>query len=87
MIVWLAEIMGRRRTARRFRLEQAEVLAIARRAAVGDSLCEQLSLVTVAERSGRQVWIVSSATVGQMLEVWVDDGTGEVLDIRRVGVR
>lgn len=87
MIRWLIEKLRGPRVAPQPRLSQREVLEIARRASMADALCEQLSLVTFGKRSGRLVWTVSSATIGQMLEVTVEDATGEVLAVRRVGVR
>jgi uncharacterized membrane protein YkoI len=69
------------------RLTADQALAIARSATPNDALSRHLGLTTVKERSGSVVWIVSSATVGQMLEVSIDDATGEVLDVRHVGVR
>lgn len=69
------------------RLSADEALAIARSATSGDSMSQHLARTTVEERSGSVVWIVSSATVGSMIEVSIDDATGKVLDVQRIGVR
>lgn len=69
------------------RLSADQALAIARKATSSDALSRHLGPTTVEERSGSVVWLVSSATVGGMLEVSIDDATGEVLDVRHVGVR
>jgi uncharacterized membrane protein YkoI len=69
------------------RLSADQALAIARSATSGDALSRHLGHTVVEERSGSVVWMVSSATVGQMLEVSIDDTTGEVLDVRKFGVR
>jgi len=87
MIRWLIERLRRPRVAPQPRLSQREVLEIARSACASDALCDHLSLATFGELSGRLVWTVSSATIGQMLEVTVDDTSGEVLAVQRVGVR
>ena len=69
------------------RLSKDEALAIARRATADDPLCQELNLAAIEQKSGVAVWIVSSATVGLVLEVSIDDATAEVLEVRRLGVR
>jgi uncharacterized membrane protein YkoI len=69
------------------RLSAEQALAIARSATSNDALSRHLGPTMVEQRSGAVVWIVSSATVGQVLEVSIDDATGEVVDVRHVGVR
>jgi uncharacterized membrane protein YkoI len=69
------------------RLSEQEVVAIARKAAAGLPNCEDLCLVMLEENAGALTWIVGSATIGGSLEVWVDDASGEVLEIKQLGVR
>jgi uncharacterized membrane protein YkoI len=80
---WLSKKKERPKTW----LSEHEVLAIARKAASGYPSCENLSLVMLKENGGALIWIVGSATIGRMLEVWVDDASGEVLEIKQLGVR
>lgn len=68
-------------------LSTDQALAIARAATADDSLSEHLYLVREEKRSGATVWVVSSVTIGRMLEVSVDDATGQVLEVRHMGVR
>lgn len=69
------------------RLSADQALAIARSATSSDAMSRHLGPTTVEKRSGSVVWVVSSATVGRMLEVLIDDATGEVVEVRHVGVR
>lgn len=69
------------------RLTAAQALAIAQSATSNDALSQHLGPTIVEQRSGAVVWIVSSATVGQMLEVAIDDATGEVMAVKHLGVR
>lgn len=69
------------------RLSKDEVLAIARKAASEYPSGEDLNIVTLEQNAGVSIWIVSSATVGHTLVVWVDDASGDVLEIKQLGVR
>jgi|APLak6261673822_1056097.scaffolds.fasta_scaffold00580_4 uncharacterized membrane protein YkoI len=80
---WLSKKKKRPKT----RLSEQEVVAIARKAAAGQPSCEYLGLVMLEENEGVLTWIVGSATIGGSLEVWIDDASGEVLEIKQLGVR
>jgi len=69
------------------RLNEEEVLAIARDVASEYPGCESLSMATFEEQSGTLIWSVSSLTIGSSLHVSIDDTTGQVLEIKRLGVR
>ena len=87
MFEFIGRWLGGKPPAPPTRLSQEEVLAIARRAAADSPVSEYLTMATPELREGKTVWIVNSATIGMMLEVLIDDGNGEVLKIRRIGVR
>jgi hypothetical protein len=72
---------------RQTRLSNDEALIIARNAAPYDPLSADLGVTTVENRSGHLTWLVSSATVGLALEVTIDDASGNVLEVRRTGIR
>jgi uncharacterized membrane protein YkoI len=80
---WLSKKKKRPKT----RLSEDEVIAIARKAASGYLNCEDLCLVMLEENADALTWIVRSATIGSALLVWIDDASGEVLEIKRLGVR
>jgi len=69
------------------RLSADDAVAIARTAAAGEPLCDQLAMTLVQERPGGTVWIVGSAGVGYSLEVTIDDASGRVLEIKHGGLR
>jgi nucleoid-associated protein YgaU len=69
------------------RLDEDTALAIASDAAANYPNCEELSVVSLKERSGNLMWIVSSATVGRTLQVSIDDVSGKVVEIKESGVR
>jgi hypothetical protein len=79
--------LGRSRPQVATRLTEREALAIAREAAAGDPLCEQLAMTLVEERAEGLVWIVGSAGVGFWLQVTIDDTSGRVLEIKHGGLR
>jgi hypothetical protein len=85
--VWIPEGFGSAKDGGPTRLSKEEALIIAQRAAAEDPLCKDLAMVAVQGRAGTPVWIVSSATVGLVLEVSIDDASGAVLAVRRIGVR
>jgi uncharacterized membrane protein YkoI len=87
MFKLIERLFGHKPTNIRTRLSADQALAIARSATADDSLSRHLGPVKLEDRSGTPVWIVSSATVGQMLEVSIDDATGKVLEAHHVGVR
>jgi hypothetical protein len=68
-------------------LSKDEVLNIARKSATEYPHCKYLNIVTLEKSSGALTWRVSSATIGNRLHVWIDDASGEVLEIKRLGVR
>ncbi len=69
------------------RLCKEDVLAIARKAASEYPNCEDLNIVTLEVNSDASIWIVTSATVGRILQVSIDDANGEVIEIKQIGVR
>lgn len=83
----IARWLGIKKKSTQTRLVQNEALAIARRAAAHEPLAQELAIVRIEERDGHPVWIVSSATVGIKLWVVIDDASGEVLDVKRGGIR
>jgi hypothetical protein len=87
MFDFLARLLGRSTRSSPTRLSSDEAIAVARRAAAGDPQCENLVLAKVETRSGNATWIISSATVGNMLEVAIDDATGKVLEMKNIGTR
>jgi hypothetical protein len=87
MLEFLRRWFGRSSATVRTRLSREEALAIARHAAAHDSLAPQLALTTIELRAGLPVWIVSSASVGQVLEVSIDDSTGHAFQVQRLGLR
>jgi hypothetical protein len=83
----LAKWFGKKKRAVKTRLEEKDVLSIAREAASDYPNCKNLGIVTLENRSGDLVWIVSSATIGQTLHVYIDDKSSEILEIKQVGIR
>jgi uncharacterized membrane protein YkoI len=85
---FLARLLGKKPTRPPpSRLSSDEAIAIARRAVAGDPVAEDLALAKFELRSGKAVWVVSSATVGSMLEISIDDATGQVLEQKYIGMR
>jgi uncharacterized membrane protein YkoI len=80
---WLSKKKKRTDT----RLSKDEALAIARKAASVYPNAEELYLVSLEEKAGVLIWIVSSTTVGRTLFVKVDDASGDVIEIKQVGLR
>jgi uncharacterized membrane protein YkoI len=87
MFAFFRRFLGESEKPVHSRLSREEAVAIARRAAANDPMSQDLSMAMVREQSGKVVWIVCSAAIGRTLEVTVDDASGDVLDVRRVGVR
>lgn len=87
MFDFIARWLGKSTQSSPTRLSSDEAIEIARRAAADDPQCENLALAKMEMRAGNATWIISSATVGRMLEVWIDDTTGRVLEIRHIGTR
>ena len=87
MFDFLARWLGKGSRSAPTRLSGDEAVAIARRAAIDDPQCADLILAKLESRSGNATWIISSATVGRMLEVAIDDATGKVLEMRHIGTR
>lgn len=69
------------------RLRSEDALAIAREAAVDQSERDSLTVINLVQREGSAIWVVSTATIGLVLEVHVDDASGRVLERKWVGVR
>ncbi len=69
------------------RLRSEDALAIARATAVDQGERDSLTVVNLVQREGSAIWVVSTATIGLMLEVHVDDASGRVLERKWVGVR
>jgi len=44
-------------------------------------------MTTIHQRDGQAVWIVSAPVIGMTLEVEIDDVTGRILRVARVGLR
>jgi hypothetical protein len=76
-----------RRPRPRGRLDAAQALEIARRAAVGEPDADLLAVATLDEDTGRPTWLVSAPVVGSTLVVSIDDETSQVVDVKRYGVR
>jgi hypothetical protein len=72
---------------RRPRLSAQQAVELARVAAASDPRHEDLSMSTVQDRSGTLVWIVSTPTIGNTLEVEIDDATAQILHVLRRGSR
>jgi uncharacterized membrane protein YkoI len=87
MFKLIERLFGHKPTNIRTRLTADQALAIARSATADDSLSRHLGPVKLEDRLGAPIWIVSSATIGRMLEVSIDDATGKVLEVRHSGVR
>ena len=87
MFDFLARWLKRNKRTLKPRLLKDDVLKIARQAAAKYPHGEELNIVNFEERSRAIVWVVSSATVGRMLEVLIDDASGKVLEINQVGTR
>ena len=47
----------------------------------------ELSLAKFQGDGNRKVWVVSSTTIGKALHVYIDDQTGDVIDVVRDGIR
>lgn len=71
------------------RLTEEEVRAIAHDAAAAAAYesPEAMICTTLQKEQDRTIWRVSSATIGSGLLVSIDDATGEVIDVRRRGIR
>lgn len=69
------------------RLTREQAVAIARGAVPPGQDPERLVMPHCWQRDGRLIWTVSEAAIGSVLNVDVDDATGEVLAVRRVGLR
>jgi hypothetical protein len=71
----------------RTRLSRDEVIPIARAAVENDPHRDELTMTHVVDRDGRLVWIVTQPVVGHRVWVEVDDGTGQVLNVGKGGLR
>jgi len=69
------------------RLSPTDAIAIACVTGIAKDHKDQMTLVTCLEQDNRPVWVVSSATIGSMIEVVIDDETGAVIKAGRVGLR
>jgi len=84
---FLARFLGKSPKPIPTRLSSDEAIAIARRAAADDPQCEDLTIASVEQKSGKAIWIVSPAVVGRHLVISIDDATGQVLEKQHFGTR
>lgn len=87
MFNFLARWLNRSKRTVKPRLLKDDVLEIARQAAADYPHSEELNIVRYEEQARGVVWVVSSATVGRMLEVLIEDASGKVLEIKQSGIR
>lgn len=69
------------------RLSDSQAIAIACATDIAADHKDQMTLTTVILRDGKPAWVVTSATLGSMIEVVIDDETGDVIKAGRIGVR
>jgi hypothetical protein len=69
------------------RLDEAQALEIARQAAAGEPDRDLLTIVALSDTSEKPTWIVSAAAVGNTLVVSIDDHSGQVVEMKRHGLR
>lgn len=69
------------------RLSEEEAINIACQTEIASDHKELMTLTSLIEREGKFVWVISSATIGSMIEVIIDDETGNVIKAGRVGKR
>lgn len=69
------------------RLREEDVVAIAHEAARTEAERKDLTMVTLIQREGRAVWIVSTAGIGCTFAVEIDDASGLVLERKWYGGR
>jgi hypothetical protein len=69
------------------RFSRDKVIAIARKAAIEYPNGKDLNSVSLEENAGVLLWIVSSISVGCTLFVRIDDASGDVIEIKQLGVR
>ena len=66
---------------------ESQTIQIAQAAAAANGKIGSLTMATRQVRDGRLVWIVSETAFGSVVVVDIDDETGTVLPVRRVGER
>lgn len=69
------------------RLSKDQAILIAQRGASAYPNCDDIRLVTREPTDDSRLWVLCSATVGRNLQVSVDDSTGDVVEIRELGIR
>lgn len=69
------------------RLSSEQAIALARRAVTDHPMAALLQMTSLEQRAGQPVWVVRSATVGQTLQVLINDASGQVLGIETFGLR
>lgn len=69
------------------RLTASDAIKIACETEIASAHKELMTMVSLVMRDGKPTWIVSSATVGSMIKVVIDDETGNVIKAGRVGIR
>ncbi|HEY6876920.1 MAG TPA: PepSY domain-containing protein [Polyangiales bacterium] len=80
--------LWKRKREPKARLSQEQAFAIALAASENQSVISlNLAIATYTQSEGRNVWVVSSGTLGKQLVVVIDDATGEILENSVVGVR
>lgn len=86
---WLKTLFLPRRidTPSTSRLSSEQAVAMAQEAAATDPLASTLTMATVVNREGAAIWVVGAPAMGRTLVVEIDDETGRVLRIERVGLR
>lgn len=69
------------------RLTDSEAITIACTTEIAADHKDKMTLVKVIIEEGRPIWVVNSATMGSMIEVVIDDATGNVIKAGRIGIR
>ncbi|WP_146048468.1 hypothetical protein [Roseibium marinum] len=69
------------------RLTEDEARALAQTALVNEANSENLVLVSLETVETGPVWIFQTATIGAQWEVRIEDQTGSVLGVKRLGLR
>jgi hypothetical protein len=69
------------------RLHRDRVLEIARLAAADTPYADEIGIASLKLHDNKLIWTVLSATVGQQVEVTIDDASEKVTSVKTVGVR
>ncbi|PVB62235.1 hypothetical protein [Labrenzia sp. 011] len=68
-------------------LTEDSALALAQAALEEEATPENLVLVSLEPAASGPVWIFQTATIGSQWEVRIEDRTGSVLGVKRLGFR